>query len=106
MMTWELVGTDSSGKEENPTSMNLVSKEQCCGSHKETAGNMVMMGNPGTRSSNVVRPLYLSFPFLSEIWTPCSHSHRPSPKGSTAVTTRPLLLLVAEEGKVGSLTLC
>lgn len=91
-MTWELVRTDSSGKEENPTSMKLVSKSNVK-SHKETAENMVKMGNPGTRGSNAVRSLELSFPFLSEIWTLCSHSHRPSPKGSMAVTTRALLLL-------------
>lgn len=55
-MTWELVRTDSSGKEENPTSMKLVSKSNVK-SHKETAENMVKMGNPGTRGSNAVRPL-------------------------------------------------
>ena len=93
MMTWELVRTDSSRKEENPTSMKLVSKEQCCGSHKDIAESMVKMGNPGTRGSSAVRPLQLSFPFLSEMWTPCSHSHRPSPKGPMAVTTRALLPL-------------
>lgn len=56
-MTWELVRTDSSRKEENPTSMKLVSKEQCCGSHKDIAESMVKMGNPGTRGSSAVRPL-------------------------------------------------